>query len=385
MRRIRASANGVASEIGMSREAVNNWRHGYSSPSRKHRDKVLDCARYLRLTESETNELLLAANFEPEYAGTGSSAMEESPYIERLFEHLARLAPYSIKLLLSQAGWGQPPCRDALLARARQLYGDDQVMHIQPPYSVHTGADDYFRLIGEQCGLGSVTSDFAFEAALENRLQKNDRLFCLVSRFEQGDAALREQLAGILRSLSEMHAGKLHLLLCGGPALADLKFRSGDLSLLNIAEVDYWPEPGLPEINMLASDIGGSAVAEDVARGLLQASGGHPGLLQEAISSHLSGMDMEAIAERLNGSERLWQAFAPLADDAALRQQLKDALQSERLGSARPYIVDPLHRQLFWQNLVAPRDFEDGRFLVWRCEAVRNAGVQVCEQWSSAS
>ena len=38
MRRIRASTAGMASEIGMSREAVNNWRHGDSLPCRKHRD-----------------------------------------------------------------------------------------------------------------------------------------------------------------------------------------------------------------------------------------------------------------------------------------------------------------------------------------------------------
>ena len=47
MRRIRASANGVANEIGMSREAVNNWRHGYSMPSRKHRDRVLASRRQI--------------------------------------------------------------------------------------------------------------------------------------------------------------------------------------------------------------------------------------------------------------------------------------------------------------------------------------------------
>ena len=35
MRRIRASAGGVASEIGISREAVNNWRAGTSRPSRR--------------------------------------------------------------------------------------------------------------------------------------------------------------------------------------------------------------------------------------------------------------------------------------------------------------------------------------------------------------
>lgn len=33
MRRIRASASGVATEIGLSREAVNNWRNGISVPN----------------------------------------------------------------------------------------------------------------------------------------------------------------------------------------------------------------------------------------------------------------------------------------------------------------------------------------------------------------
>ena len=75
-----------------------------------------------------------------------------------------------------------------------------------------------------------------------------ERLFCLVSRFEQGTPALRETLAGILRSLSEMHSGRLHLLLCGGEALADLKYRSGDMSLLNIAQVNHWPEPTLADL-----------------------------------------------------------------------------------------------------------------------------------------
>ncbi len=379
MRRIRASANGVANEIGMSREAVNNWRHGYSMPSRKHRDRVLDCARYLRLTEDETNAFLVAARFEPEYAGT--SELGKSPFVDHLFDQLARLAPYSIKLLLSQAGWGQPPCRDSLLAMAGRLYGEDQVIHIQPPFSVHAARDEYFRLIGEQCGL-NVDSDFAFEAGLEGRLQNAERLFCLVSRFEQGDAELREQLAGILRSLSEMYAGKLHLLLCGGPALADLKFRSGDLSLLNIAEVSYWPEPGTAEVNLLAREMGQETVSEDVAASLIPLCGGHPGLIQEALALQARDIPVPDIEHRLADSERLWQAFAPLASDPTLRQSLFDALSSDRLGPARPYLVEPLRRTLFWQNLIAARDFDDGRFLVWRCEAIRRAGLAVCEQWS---
>ena len=35
--------------------------------------------------------------------------------------------------------------------------------------------------------------------------------------------------------------------LCGGEALADLKYRSGDLSLLNIAHVHHWPDPTLDD------------------------------------------------------------------------------------------------------------------------------------------
>lgn len=60
------------------------------------------------------------------------------------------------------------------------------MLHIQPPYSVSTVADEYFAAIGRQCGLGEVTSDYEFEAALEQRLLAGERLFCLVSRFEQG-------------------------------------------------------------------------------------------------------------------------------------------------------------------------------------------------------
>jgi hypothetical protein len=58
MRRIRASAGGVAAEIGISREAVNNWRSGASLPSRRHRDRVLGCCNYLRQNEAESNAML---------------------------------------------------------------------------------------------------------------------------------------------------------------------------------------------------------------------------------------------------------------------------------------------------------------------------------------
>lgn len=76
MRRIRASAAGVAAEIGLSREAVNNWRNGTSLPSPRARDRLLACARYLRLTEAETNRLCTAAGFAPEFPLQGGAGGE---------------------------------------------------------------------------------------------------------------------------------------------------------------------------------------------------------------------------------------------------------------------------------------------------------------------
>ncbi|WP_047474789.1 helix-turn-helix domain-containing protein, partial [Delftia sp. ZNC0008] len=67
MRRIRASASGVATEIGLSREAVNNWRNGVSLPNPRSRDRLAACAQYLRLTEAETNRLFSAAGFATQF------------------------------------------------------------------------------------------------------------------------------------------------------------------------------------------------------------------------------------------------------------------------------------------------------------------------------
>lgn len=107
MRRIRASASGVAAEIGLSRESVNNRRNGSSLPSPKSRDRLHACARYLRLTERETYELFAAAGLEPEFPLQGDAGSEgEAPFadfIAQLFMQLAQSTPYPVTLLLSQA------------------------------------------------------------------------------------------------------------------------------------------------------------------------------------------------------------------------------------------------------------------------------------------
>lgn len=388
MRRIRASAADVASEIGMSREAVNNWRQGHSLPNRKHRDKVLACAGYLRLTEVETNRLLGAAGFDPEFpteatAASGSPSLATPAAVGQLLDRLQQMRPYPIIMLLTQAHWGQPPEREAMLAEAARRYGQDKVLHLQPPFSLHSDPAAYFSALGSQCGLTGVDSDYAFEAALGRTLQQPDPLFCLVSRFEQGDPAQRDVLAGILRSLSEMHSGRLHLLICGGAALADLKYQGGDLSLLNIAATEMWPE-------LTTADLRRQACASDIndndCERALRLSGGHP-LLATAAMALLGGAGASAsdeqLIEQLASYAPVWQAFVPLLADPANLAAIEGWLRQERLAAAYPYLLDPVLRSLYWANLVTPRRHGDGLWLEWRCEAIRRAGLLIARHGHS--
>ncbi|MCC7633493.1 hypothetical protein [Stenotrophomonas rhizophila] len=379
MRRIRASAGGVAAEIGISREAVNNWRAGTSRPSRRHRGRVLACANYLRLTEAESNTLLQAAGFEPEFPAEPAVAATDAAVVIpatvlQLFDRLQQLRPYPVCLLLTQAHWGQPPERAAILAEAAARYGSDRVLHLQPPFRAGDGDQDYFALLAAQCGLAGVGFDAGFEAALAQRLQQPGALFCLVSRFEQGAAGPRDVLAGILRSLSEMYSGKLHLLICGGAALADLKYQGGDLSLLNIAASESWPELDADDLQR------GSATVLPLATRVraLHLSGGHPLLAQAALAllEEAAGgpaPDDAALTETLATHPRLWEALLPLLRERAARTAIAAWLARTRLGPARPYLVDPLLRQLYWNNLLAARTHPDGQWLEWRCAAIVRA------------
>lgn len=382
MRRIRASAAGVAAEIGISREAVNNWRVGTSLPSRRHRERVLACANYLRLTEAECNALLQAAGFEPEFpveAGAALATPAAAPAVPatvvQLFDRLQQLRPYPVCLLLTQAHWGQPPEREAMLAEATARYGAGRVLHLQPPFRAGDGDADYFALLAAQCGLQGIASDAAFEAALAQRLQQPGPLFCLVSRFEQGAAGPRDVLAGILRSLSEMYSGKLHLLICGGAALADLKYQGGDLSLLNIAASQTWPELEVADLQRAAPGLPDAVLAR-----ALRLSGGHPLLAQAALGllgEGTAATDDEHIIEALSDHPRLWEALLPLLRDAGARALVHDWLQRDQIAPARPYLLDPLLRQLYWSNLLAARVQPQGTWLEWRCEAIRRAVRQV--------
>ncbi|MCP4695467.1 MAG: hypothetical protein GY862_01265, partial [Gammaproteobacteria bacterium] len=366
------------------RQTLNNWLNG--TPSKDQHNKVRVCARIFNLTKKQTNEFLAAAGFNEPYVLTGSFAEAIfTDYIKMLFDKLSLLNPYPVMLLLTQADWGEPPCREALLARAKKIYSPENVLDIRPAYSMSADTNEYFLDLGKQCGMAGVNNDYDFERGLKRRVEESRRLFLLVSHFEQGVKSLNKHLAGILRAVSETSSGQFHIMLCGGEELSTLKYRSGSLSLLNFAEVEHWPELSPADAKAVADYYFEELkVNEATAARLLKISGGHPRLLKECLRIHrnFSGsryLDDKKYSEALSKNEEVYQLFMPFAQRGAeIRQTMHTWLQKERLAEFAPDIKNDLLRELYWKNLLVRRDSASGEtWLHWRCPALQMGGLKI--------
>lgn len=373
-RRIRASAGDVADEIGVSRETINKWKKGLCKPSHKHRNLVLACAKFLRLTEPETREFLKTAGFE--------ATFEEAiftDFIHSLFDRLSQSRPYSVIVLLIRACWHELPCKDALLAQAINRYLPANVLDIQPPYSPNVDANRYFSTLGKQCQFKDVSDDAGFEQALVERLENTQPLFLFVNRFERSKPFLREQLAATLGTVSDIYPNRLHIILCGAEKMAALKYQNPDeLPLLDDAVVEPWPELGRTEVYAWRDyHFKGLALDEALVDQLLTISGGHPCLLNECLGfrQHAPDLAIEDYPKALSQCESVWPLFTSFLQEASTRQQLSQYLQQDDLGKAQPYIIDPLVRQMYWRNLLRVRE----RRLCWRCEALLLSGREVLD------
>ncbi len=366
MRRIRASASAVAIEIGMSREAVNNWRRGYSKPSKKHRDKVVACSNYLRLSESECNQLLASVGFGDEFALFHQAA--NNPY-NPLFDQLEQTKPYPILMVLTQAHLDQPPQKQLIIEAAKLRYPDSKTMHVQLPYANNISTTDFFQFIGAQLGLNQVQDELSFEFAF-NDLLSTTKITLIITRFEQGNQACQNQLSGILRNLCEMHVGKIQLILCGGEQLSALKYAQGDLSLLNIATA-YLMEFNL--LNWLTSNQT-TALNMDEPKNIHQSLygwiGNHPSLASSLCQADPNTDSPELV---IMNSDVLFCDFNQVIQHSS-ETELKQKLLSNDLGSYRPYIQDPVLRKLFWLNLIRKNDNNQ---LVWQSEAIRTFGLNL--------
>ncbi len=379
MDRIRAKDNAVAKEIGVNRLTIAQWKKGEWMPSKKNYDKIVACADFLRLTEEEKSEFIISAGFQEENFPPNDLADEIfDKYISGLFSKLAQLNPHPIMLLLTQANWSDPPCREAILRRAKQVYFRN-VLHIHPPVSLSVDRDSYFAHLGEQCGMECVKNDYDFEQGLKKRIEKSQRLFLLVSRFEQGVPTLGEHLASIIRNLSEDYANRFHVILCGGEKLAALKYESGHLSLLNFAKDEHWTELGRDEVCILRKHrFPNLNLYEILVDRLLEISGGHPKILNQclAFQSNFPELDLAKYPDKLSRSDEISQLFIPFIK-TRMQKQWNQWLAQDRVAEWQPYILDDVLRELYWKNALIRREKEGESGLYWRCKAIKMAGKRI--------
>jgi len=386
MHRIGMSEQFLGHQIGVTGATINKWKNELAKPSKKNRHLILEAAKVLRLTEQETNALLIAASFSGEYPIEELAAAIFTDFIPGLFDRLERCF-HPVMLLLTQATWGEPPCREALLLHAAKKYGGENVWHIQPPYILEADTDMYFADLGKQCGLRNVDDGNSFAHAFEERLEQSNLLFLLISRFEHSEPLLREKLAKIIRAISDRHANRLHVIFCGGASLADLKFKQGAMSLLNLAEIQRWPELGRVEVQALAKyRFEELQLNNDLADELLNTSGAHPLLLNDCLKIRHDhpNFALDKYTRLLSKLDYVWQLFTPFRQDSRAKKQIGEWLEQEHLGEMQPYILDDLKRQLYWKNLLVGKELGGmgeeiikKKYLCWRCEAIQMAGREV--------
>jgi hypothetical protein len=377
MNRIETNPSRVAKKIGLDRRTVYNWIKENAMPKKENRDKVIACAEFFQLTDEKTNEFLKAAGFDNEVFPPNDLVKTIfADYIEDLFTKLRQFNPHPIMLLLTQANWSEPPCRDAILLKAKTAYSEN-VLHIHPPVSLSVDADSYFAELGQQCGMECVKNDFDFEKILKKRVENGNSLFLLVSRFEQGVPSLGKRLASIVRDISEMYSNHFHVMLCGGEKLVTLKYENGNLSLLNLAKEEYWPELGRKEVYALCQHRFPNLDLEDVlVDKLLEISGGHPQLLDKCLEFQSSGLNSENYPEKLSQCSEVLQLFTPYKK-TRIHEQWDKWLKQDKLAGWQPYILDDVLRELYWKNALVKRDNDGEIGLYWRCEAIRMAGKKI--------
>jgi hypothetical protein len=380
MQRVKAGANDVAEAIStkddkVTRQTIYNWQKNLTKPNLKNRPKIVALAKFLRLSKIETNSILQFTGFVEAYEeGNDFVGLMFTDYILALLKELS-LLPYPVITLLNHANWDEPPIQKMLLFHAKRKY--NTTFSIQPPY---TGSERYFATLAQQCQFANVQNGAEFEWQLREQLSNRDEpLFLLVSRLEQGDPESRMKLIGILRSLSDEYENLLHVVLCGGEMLETICYQEG-FSALNNGIVKHCPELGVNEVKIIAEYRFELELSDLEAKELLEISGGHPKLLKRCLDIKSSNLTLENYAEELK--PEVWQFFMPFFKEKAkmgehLQQECKakmgEHLQQECVAKVQPFILDNLVRKLYWKNLLVERDGK----LCWRCETLRMVGAEI--------
>lgn len=297
----------------------------------------------------------------------------EEIFVQRLMRRIAH--PSSPPIIVAARGARfQGPVIQALLKRAASDYGPSAVMHVTPPFSDQITSEDCFTAIGRQCGIGERIGDVnAFVAALERRLNASGPQFMLVSGFESAASLCRKEFAGALRSLTEHQTRTFRVVLLGGQRLMEQKYAAGSLSFLSHATVEQWPQPSVDDLlAWQRADFPSNELTHDSSPSLIDATGGHPGLLRYC----LERWDMEGGDPRWRDwsytCPELWETWYRVSRDND-KGALRAMLNRDELGPAVVWPADETVRALYWADLLAVR----GRHLEWRTETVRDVGREV--------
>jgi len=307
-------------------------------------------------------------------------AKEEISFVEEVFELF--ITKQAVLLPAQEDRW-HGGMKTYLLERAKNRFGENNVIHLVPPLGEKVDMEDYFSLLSKQCGFTrSCANPGMLQAAFEERLAAVQPLFLMVTGFENSLRQGQEELSGVLRSLNERYPRELKILICGGEKLADL-VSTGSLSYLNHASIKECPELTAADVMVMAKNswVGQGLpldLDKETAQRLLSISGGHPRVLEQCFVLYAgeSGFKEPDLIEALLNTLFAWRLFTPFKKDLE-QQRLCQLLRQSDVGPARAYLADPLLKRLYWKNLLK-RSSINYR-LSWRCEALRRAGLEILE------
>ncbi|WP_165742084.1 toll/interleukin-1 receptor domain-containing protein [Candidatus Thiosymbion oneisti] len=297
-------------------------------------------------------------------------------FLDEIFEHLYT-SPTLI--LLAQENQERHAVLEVLRERAQDRFDADQTLYLVPPRNPDADEAEFFHVLGRRAGMNPpAESALAFEDYLDQRLIGGERLFLLVAGLSKCSNIGRRRLASGLRGLSDAHDDALRMVLVGGEGLAELKHAQGDLSLLSHAEPLDWPELNTGDLMELARQ--GRPPLDLTPEGawdMLEVTGGHPRLIQETLRCRAKGAPPEACIRNLASSKQIESQFITLTRTWEDAQRIADWLGQDDLGPCRGWISDPLLRRLYWKNLLRAKGLVGSERLVWRCQAIIDAGRRV--------
>ena len=270
-------------------------------------------------------------------------------FIEELFDRLT----HSPQMVLSREHFNTGSYINSLKQKAIEVYGEGCVYSIYTPTALTDQSQEYFSTIAKQCGLEGVDSPASFGLALSQKFVIGKKILLLISGFENGDDNIRRAFAQNLRELYNHHQNSFDLVIFGGYKLIELRYIDGGLSPLNILEEYLIPEPSLEDWQeIFNTDIDIDRLAQIEER-----TGKHPKLTHYCISHSFEELDENDLL-----LSSIFSRFYHRSDT------LCEHLLESSFGRFKSWSPNPLHRELFWQNLL----IKDGKRFAWRSDYIRD-------------